>query len=100
VTGDGLVLLFHERDGHERFRTKAALLDHETGEVLSVLPEPVMSPELDWERRGDVNEVVYVQGAIARPDRSIYVTYGAADRHVGAASVSIEELLGALRAAA
>jgi predicted GH43/DUF377 family glycosyl hydrolase len=100
VTGDGLVLLFHERDGHERFRTKAALLDHDTGEVLSVLPEPVMSPELEWERRGDVNEVVYVQGAIARPDGSIYVTYGAADRHVGAASVSIEELLGALRAAA
>jgi predicted GH43/DUF377 family glycosyl hydrolase len=28
------------------------------------------------------------------------MTYGAADRHVGAASVSIDDLLGALRAAA
>jgi predicted GH43/DUF377 family glycosyl hydrolase len=100
VTDDGLLLLFHERDRHERYRTKAALLDHDTGAVVSVLPEPVMSPELDWERRGDVNEVVFVQGAIPRPDGSIYLTYGAADRNVGAASVSTDELLRALRAAA
>jgi predicted GH43/DUF377 family glycosyl hydrolase len=100
VTGDGLLLLFHERDGRERYSTKAALLDHGTGEVLSVLTEPLMSPELDWERRGDVNDVVCVRGAIARPDGSLYMTYGAADRNVGAASVSIDELLGALRAAA
>ena len=26
VTGDGLLLLFHERDGHERYSTRAALL--------------------------------------------------------------------------
>ena len=45
-----------------------------------------MSPELDWERRGDVNNVVFVQGAIPRPDGSIYMTYGAADRNVGAAT--------------
>ena len=100
VTDDGLLLLFHERDGRERYSTKAALLDHDTGEVISALPEPVMSPELDWERRGDVNEVVFVQGAIPRPDGSIYMTYGAADRNVGAASVSADELLRALRAAA
>jgi predicted GH43/DUF377 family glycosyl hydrolase len=100
VTVDGLLLLFHERDGHDRYTTKAALLDHDTGEVLSVLPEPVMSPELDWERRGDADEVVFVLGAIARPDGSLYLTYGAADRHVGAASVSIDELLRAFRAVA
>jgi beta-1,2-mannobiose phosphorylase / 1,2-beta-oligomannan phosphorylase len=99
-TRDGLLLLFHERDGRERYSTKAALLDHDTGEVVSVLPDPLMSPELDWERRGDVNEVVFVQGAVVRPDGSLYMTYGAADRHVGAASVSIDDLLGALRAAA
>jgi predicted GH43/DUF377 family glycosyl hydrolase len=47
-----------------------------------------------------VNEVVFVQGAIPRPDGSIYMTYGAADRNVGAATVSAAELLGALRSAA
>jgi predicted GH43/DUF377 family glycosyl hydrolase len=100
VTDDGLLLLYHERDEHERYSTRAALLDHDTGEIVSLLPEPVMSPELDWERRGDVNEVVFVQGAIPRPDGLIYMTYGAADRNVGAATLSCAELLGALRAAA
>jgi predicted GH43/DUF377 family glycosyl hydrolase len=100
VTDDGLLLLFHERDGHERYSTKAALLDHETGQVKSLLPRPIMSPELDWERIGDVNNVVFVQGAIPLDDGTIYMTYGAADRAVGAACVSIDELLLALRAAA
>ncbi len=100
VTDDGLLLLYHERDGHERYSTKAALLDHDTGKVVSLLVEPIMSPEFDWERRGDVNEVVFVQGAIPRPDGSVYMTYGAADRNVGAATVSVPELLRALRSAA
>jgi predicted GH43/DUF377 family glycosyl hydrolase len=49
---------------------------------------------------GDVDEVVFVQGAVARPDGTIYLTYGAADRCVGAASVVESEILAALRAAA
>jgi predicted GH43/DUF377 family glycosyl hydrolase len=100
VTDDGLLLLYHERDGHERYSTKAALLDYDTGEVVSLLHEPIMSPETDWERRGDVNEVVFVQGAIPRPDGTIYMTYGAADRNVGAATVSTAALQRAQRAAA
>jgi len=100
ATEDGLLLLFHERDGHERYCTKAALLDESTGAVKALLDEPIMQPELDWERRGDVDNVVFVQGAVPRPDGSIYMTYGAADRNVGAAFVSADELLGALRAAA
>ena len=59
-----------------------------------------MRPELEWERDGDVNNVIFVQGAIPRPDGSIYMTYGAADRNVGAAYVDAAELLRALRAAA
>jgi predicted GH43/DUF377 family glycosyl hydrolase len=59
-----------------------------------------MRPELDWERAGDVNNVVFIQGAVAQPDGTIYVTYGAADRCVGAAAISTDELLAALRAAA
>ena len=86
-TDDGLLLLFHERDGHERYSDQAALLDPETGRLRSQLAEPIMQPELDWERDGDVNNVIFVQGAIPRPDGSIYMTYGAADRNVGAAYV-------------
>ena len=81
------------------YTTRVALLDAETGRVESLLPEPIMRPELPWERRGDVDNVVFVQGAVVQPDGDIYLTYGAADRHVGAATVGCESLLAALRAA-
>ena len=59
-----------------------------------------MRPELPWERVGDVNDVVFVQGAVARPDGTIYLAYGAGDRCVGAATVQAADVVQALRAAA
>ena len=99
-TGEGLLLFFHEREGNGHYTTRVALLDDESGRVKSALPEPIMRPELDWERSGDVDDVVFVQGAVARPDGTIYLTYGASDRHVGAATVVADRVLAALRAAA
>ncbi len=100
ATKDGLVLFYHERNAEKQYTVNVALLDDETGRVKSMLDEPVLRPELPWERVGDVNDVIFVQGAVPRPDGTIYLTYGAADRCVGAASVETSELLGALRAAA
>jgi predicted GH43/DUF377 family glycosyl hydrolase len=99
-TDDGLLLFFHEREGNGHYTTRVALLDDETGRVRSVIPEPIMRPTLPWERSGDVDNVVFVQGAVAQPDGTIYLTYGAADRHVGAATVEIAPLLAALASAA
>lgn len=99
-TDDGLLLFFHEREGNGQYTTRVALLDDETGRVRSALPEPIMRPSLAWERSGDVDDVVFVQGAVAQPDGTIYLTYGASDRHVGAATVAAAEVLAALRAAA
>jgi len=96
----GLLLFYHERDARSHYTMKVALLDHGSGEVLAQLEEPILRPELEWERAGDVDEVVFVQGAVARPDGSIYLTYGAADRCIGAASVETDRLVRALAAAA
>ena len=75
-------------------------IDHGTGRVLSILPGPIMRPQLSWERTGDVDDVVFVQGAAPRPDGTIYLTYGAADRCIGAATVETGSILDALRTAA
>jgi predicted GH43/DUF377 family glycosyl hydrolase len=85
VTSEGLLLFFHEREASGHYTIKVALLDDETGHVKAMLPQPIMRPELEWERVGDVDNVVFVQGAVARPDSTIYLSYGAADRCVGAA---------------
>ncbi len=91
----GLLLFFHERRADGSYTMNLALLDETTGRVLNRLPEPVFEPELDWERTGDVNGVVFVQGA-QRDGDDIYLTYGAADRCVGAAVASVPRLLDAL----
>jgi predicted GH43/DUF377 family glycosyl hydrolase len=92
ATENGLLLFFHERGGDHHYTTKVALLSGETGRVRSVLPDPIMRPELAWERTGDVDNIIFVQGAVSRPDGTIYLTYGAADRCVGAASVAGTEI--------
>ncbi len=99
VTEDGLLLIYHERGGDTHYTTKVALLDYDTGQIKSRLELPIMRPQLEWERHGDVDNVVFVQGAIPRSDGTIYLTYGAADRCIGAAVLETEVVLAALRKA-
>jgi predicted GH43/DUF377 family glycosyl hydrolase len=96
-TPDGLLLFYHEREQTGQYTIRVALLDDESGHVKSLLPEPIMRPELPWERHGDVDNVVFVQGAVPRPDGTIYLSYGAADRCVGAATVDTAMIVAALR---
>ena len=96
ATPAGLLIFFHERMANGSYTASAALLDPVTGRVIARLPEPILTPELEWERFGDVDDVVFVQGAHQLPDGDIYLTYGAADRCVGAAVVKEADLLAAL----
>ncbi len=94
-TDEGFLLFFHERRGDGSYTMNLALLDERTGRARLRLPEPVLVPELAWERVGDVDDVVFVEGAVLDGD-DIYLTYGAADRCVGAARASASHLLAAL----
>jgi predicted GH43/DUF377 family glycosyl hydrolase len=96
-TEEGFLLFFHERRADGSYTMNLALLDPLTGRLCVRLPEPVLRPELNWERVGDVNDVVFVQGALLEGD-DIYLTYGAADRCVGAAAASVSHLLATLSA--
>lgn len=76
----------------------AALLDLEdpTREIAR-LPYPLLSPELDYELHGIVNNVCFPTGSLVAADR-IYIYYGAADEHIACASLSLPELLDELTA--
>lgn len=99
LVGDDLVLFYHEREADGQYTTRVALLDHGTGRVVAILREAIMRPQLPWERSGDVDGVVFVQGAVVQADGTIYLTYGAADRCVGAATVRSADLVALLQAA-
>ena len=89
----GLLLFFHERIADGTYTMNVALLDDTTGRVIARLADPVLYPELPWEREGDVDNVIFVVGAHRLDDGAIYLTYGAADRAVGAAIVHERELM-------
>jgi predicted GH43/DUF377 family glycosyl hydrolase len=101
ATEAGLLLFFHERRANGAYTMNLALLDANTGRTVSVLSDAVLEPELHWETRGDVDDVVFVQGAHLMDDGdTILLVYGAADRHVGAATASAAHLLDLLGATA
>ena len=60
-----------------------------------VIAEPsgfLIAPR-DWERVGDVSNVVFTNGAIADEDGSVYIYYAASDTRLHVASTTIEKLL-------
>jgi predicted GH43/DUF377 family glycosyl hydrolase len=98
-TDAGLLLFFHERRADGVYTANVALLDKVTGRLVSKLDQPLLEPELEWECQGDMENVVFVQGAHRHGD-IVYLTYGAADRCVGVATAHVSHLVEALLHAA
>jgi predicted GH43/DUF377 family glycosyl hydrolase len=95
----GWLLIYHgvhdTSEGYVYSACAALLeLDNPTKEVAR-LPFPLFKPELDWEIKGDVNNVVFPTGTAIFGDR-LYIYYGAADTRIAVASVEISELIAEL----
>jgi predicted GH43/DUF377 family glycosyl hydrolase len=76
------------------YRTGAALLDlDDPSLVLHRSNIPLLSPRTEYERIGDVGNVVFPCGAIVEPDGEIKVYYGAADTCLAVATAKLEDLL-------
>ena len=71
----------------------AALLDLQNPQhEIARLPYALFKPELDWELKGEVNNVCFPTGT-AIFDDNLYIYYGAADEQIACASVSLSALL-------
>lgn len=99
-TDDGWLIIYHgvEEVAKGRiYHASAALVQIDKPELeISRLPYPLFSPTKDWEKHGEVNNVVFPTGSALFGD-NLYLYYGAADRHIAVASVDINELLLELR---
>ena len=92
----GWLLIYHgvhsSKDGFV-YSACAALLDlHNPKKEIARLPYPLFEPELDWELKGEVNNVCFPTGAVVFED-TLYIYYGAADEQIGCASLSLSDLL-------
>jgi predicted GH43/DUF377 family glycosyl hydrolase len=89
VTPDGIVLIYNGADDQLVYRTGIAVFDrNDPRKVLYRSEEPVFGPEREWEKIGQVPNVVFVEG-MAKHGKDVLFYYGAADKYVGVATARV-----------
>ena len=85
LTKDGIVLIYNGADDRLVYRTGVAVFDRkDPRKVLSRTDEPIFAPEKEWEKIGQVPNVVFVEGMARQGNRWLFY-YGGADKYVGVA---------------
>ncbi|MBN2541392.1 winged helix-turn-helix domain-containing protein [bacterium] len=93
---EGWLMIFHaveDTNNGKIYHASAALLDKDDpGKVIGHLKKPLFSPTEDYERTGDVSNVVFPSG-LAVFGEKLYIYYGAADKRIAVVSVYLNELI-------
>jgi beta-1,2-mannosidase len=85
ITKDGIVLIYNGADENLVYRTGIAIFDrNDPRRLIWRSDQPVFVPEKEWEKVGQVPNVVFVEGMVKQEDRYL-IYYGGADKYVGAA---------------
>ena len=80
----GILLYYNGADDKLVYRTGGARFDrNDPRRLLARSDKPSFAPEKDWERSGQVPNVVFVEGMIVRNNSGLLFYYGAADKYVG-----------------
>lgn len=88
MTSRGILLVYNGADDKLAYRTGWALFDRNNpAHLIARAEEPIFEPETDWEKTGQVPNVVFVEGLIQDPARWLFY-YGGADKYVGVAEAS------------
>jgi predicted GH43/DUF377 family glycosyl hydrolase len=89
VTKEGIVLIYNGADDRLVYRTGIAIFDrNDPKKVIYRSEEPIFEPELEWEKKGQVPNVVFVEGVARQGDYWLFY-YGGADKYVGAARAKL-----------
>jgi len=93
-TAKGWVLLYHGVSKKDNvYRMGAVLLDlKDPTKIISRTEKPLFEPEMNWEKEGEVPNVVFPCGSVVIKNR-VFIYYGGADRVIGVASIKIKDLL-------
>ena len=89
LTRAGILLLYNGASDALVYGPAWALFDRDDPTKLIARADwPFLLPELEWERKGVVPNVIFLEGAIMSPG-DIRAYYGAADRAIGAVRLKI-----------
>ncbi len=86
MTEKGIFLIYNGADDKSVYRTGWVVFDkNDPTKVLARANEPVFGPGPEWEKTGQVPNVVFVEGLVRDGKRWLFY-YGGADKYVGLAS--------------
>jgi predicted GH43/DUF377 family glycosyl hydrolase len=96
-TKEGWLMLYHGVRGFgisSLYKLGVMLLDLDKPWIIKGRSsEPILSPEMHYERVGDVGNVVFSNGWIAEDNREVKIYYSGADTNVSLATTSVDYLL-------
>ncbi len=85
LTRDGILLIYNGADDRLVYRTGWVLFDRrDPTKVIARSSQPLFAPELEWEEKGQVPNVVFVEGLVHEGARWLF-WYGGADQYIGLA---------------
>ena len=89
LTPTGIILLYNGADDKHVYRTGVAIFDRkDPRHLLARSADPIFVPEKDWEKVGQVPNVVFVESAVPQGDHYLFY-YGGADKYVGVAQAQV-----------
>ena len=96
LTSDEIVLIYNGADDNLVYRTGIAVFDRkDPRKLISRSDQPVFAPEKDWEKVGQVPNVVFVEGMVPvkngddDANDAFLFYYGGADKYVGVAEAKV-----------
>ncbi|MEO7146028.1 MAG: glycoside hydrolase family 130 protein [Bryobacteraceae bacterium] len=99
LTNAGILLLYNGADDHLVYRPGWVLFDrHDPRRIAARADHPFLAPQLQWEREGNVHNVIFLEGAVREfsppPSHGVETLnltgyYGAADTYIGALRIHI-----------
>jgi beta-1,2-mannosidase len=89
ITPQGISLIYNGADDKLVYSTGWVLFDkNDPTKVLARSEEPVFAPEKEWEKVGQVPNVVFVEGMVRDGNRWLFY-YGGADKNIGVATAPV-----------
>lgn len=89
ITASGILLLYNGADDNLVYKTAWALFDkNNPSRLVARADAPFLKPETEWQRLGQVPNVVFTEGMI-QDGKQWWIYYGGADKYVGASRIGI-----------
>ena len=89
ITEAGILLIYNAADENLVYTTAWALFDkNDPSKLLMRASEPFLRPEKEWQRVGQVPNVVFTEGMVKEKGQW-WIYYGGADKYIGASRIRI-----------